>query len=180
MLHQQVFHTLLIGILVTYVSPAASIDKLDSSSITCNDTSCEGAYTGVEFHEGSDIAHQFSNHMCRRVGDQLKALYRSGHYAKVDLENIEMSTKGMGSGKVVYKLVIPFERVSAKCDAYTSFDHVGGWGHAPALAKRKGELKTALIPGDSLNISTPKTTPEGLQEYWIQWRNRSVQAECQP
>ena len=47
-----------------------------------------------------------------------------------------MSTKGMGSGNVIYKLSIPFVRVSEKCDAYTSFDHVGGWNHSPTLTER--------------------------------------------
>lgn len=153
-------------------------ESTPKTELNCSDNSCSGEYTGPEFIKGSDVAHQFSNTMSRHVGDQLKKLYREGKYSKVDFNNIVMSTKGMGSGSVVYKLTIPFTRVEKKCDAYTSFDHVGGWNHSPALQARKRQLAKALIPGDSLNISKLKTTPEGLQEHWIQWRNKNVQANC--
>lgn len=147
-------------------------------SIECTDGACFGEYAGAEFVNGSDIAHQFSNHMSVRVGDQLKDLFKRGLYSKVDFDKLEMSTQGMGSGKVVYYLKIPFVRVDEKCQAYTSFDHVGGWNHAPALESRKRQLQSALMDGDELNISALKTTPEGLQEHWIQWRNKQVQAMC--
>lgn len=154
--------------------------KPQSHSIECNDDACFGVYSGKEFVNGSDVAHQFSNHMSASVGDQLKGLYKRGLYSKVDFQKIEMSTQGMGSGEVVYFLRIPFVRVDEKCDAYTSFDHVGGWNHAPALEARKRQLQKALMPGDQLDISSLKTTPEGLQEHWIQWRNKRVQAVCRP
>ncbi len=153
--------------------------KENDHFIECTDGACFGQYEGAEFVQGSDIAHQFSNHMSARVGDQLKDLYQRGWYSKVDFQNIEMSTQGMGSGSVVYALKIPFVRVNEKCQAYTSFDHVGGWNHAPALEARKQQLKSALMDGDELNISSLKTTPEGLQEHWIQWRNKKVQAGCE-
>ena len=76
-------------------------------------------------------------------------------------------------------LVIPFISVSEACDAYTSFDHVGGWNHAPALSARKKQLSKVLLKGESLDISDLKTTSEGLQEYWIQWKNKDVQADCE-
>jgi hypothetical protein len=34
------------------------------------------------------------------------------------------------------------------------------------------------LKGEQLDISELKTTPEGLEEYWIQWKNRSKQKEC--
>ena len=68
--------------------------------------------------------------------------------------------------------------VKEKCDAYTSFDHVGGWNHYPSLIKRKQELSKLLVASQELNISKLKTTPEGLQEYWIQWKNRDTQSDC--
>lgn len=147
-------------------------------SIECSDGACYGEYSGAEFVNGSDIAHQFSNHMSARVGDQLKDLFKRGLYSKVDFDKIEMSTEGMGSGQVVYYLKIPFTQVDEKCDAYTSFDHVGGWNHAPALEARKRQLQGALMDGEVLDISSLKTTPEGLQEHWIQWRNKQVQSMC--
>ena len=85
----------------------------------------------------------------------------------------------MGSGTVEYYLLIPFIAVDKQCDAYTSFDHVGGWNHAPELAARKQQLSKALMNKEELNISELKTTPEGLQEYWIQWKNKYTQASCE-
>ncbi len=114
--------------------------------------------------------------MSASVGDQLKALYNSGDYSKVDFSKIKMSTEGMGSGNVVYTLSIPFMAVKEKCNAYTSFDHVGGWNHTPALAQRKAQLKDVLLRGQHLDISDLKTTAEGLQEYWIQWKHKVTQA----
>ena len=150
----------------------------ESHEITCTDSSCFGKYIGKEFVNGSDIAHQFSNKMSKAVGDKLKELYTNGKYSMVDLPNIQMSTKGMGTGTVTYELIIPFVRVSNKCDARTSFDHSGGWKHAPAIKTRKERLLKVVLSGDSLDISTLKTTPEGLQEFWIQWRNNEIQADC--
>lgn len=147
-------------------------------SIECTDDGCFGNYYGKEFIDGSDVAHQFSNTMSAKVGDKLKELYSKNKYVKVDFTNIDMSTQGMGSGMVMYKLKIPFVTVLTKCDAYTSFDHVGGWNHAPSLLRRKTELSSLLMPGESLDISKLKKTPEGLQEYWIQWKNKKTQKHC--
>ena len=152
--------------------------KTINNEITCTKNGCSGQYQGPEFIDGSDVAHQFSNKMSRAVGDKLKELYNSNNYSKVDFKNIEMSTKGMGTGNVIYSLKIPFMKVDTKCEAYTSFDHVGGWNHSPALNSRKRQLKEALMPNHKLNISSIKTTPEGLQEYWIQWKNKVTQADC--
>lgn len=117
--------------------------------------------------------------MSRIVGNKLKELYTAGNYSKVDLENIKMTTTGMGTGYVVYELEIPIVSVQQKCEAYTSFDHVGGWNHSPQLVKRMEELKKLLRKGEELNISKRHKTPEGLQEYWIQWKHALVQAECE-
>lgn len=159
------------------------IIKEDSSNlpgdIVCDDNGCKGTYKGPEFNSLGDIAHQFSNKMSDYVGKKLKELYNNNVYSKVDLNNIEMSTPGMGTGNVVYSLVIPFIKVQEPCQAYTSFDHVGGWGHSPDLNKRKQELASALLLGDELNISNLLQTKEGLQEYWIQWRNKTYQSSCQ-
>ena len=118
----------------------------------CTEEGCSGKYTGPEFVDeqtalelnltGTDIAHNYSNLMAKHVGEQLKALYNQGKYVKVDLANIQMSTKGMNDGDeyVEYEITIPFIRVKSKYEAMTSFDHCGGWGHPPELAKRKAQL----------------------------------------
>ncbi len=153
--------------------------SFESHTIECSANECQGQYQGPEFINGEDIAHQFSNKMSAAVGDQLKELFKAGKYSKVDFEGIVMTTKGMGSGSVIYYLKIPFTRVETQCEAYTSFDHVGGWNHAPALSARKKQLQSALITNQKLDISKLKTTPEGLQEHWIQWKNKITQAMCQ-
>lgn len=150
-----------------------------NSQIECTDGECFGQYDGPEFINGNDIAHQFSNKMSSEVGDKLKELFNRSAFSKVDFDNIVMTTKGMGSGKVVYYLKIPFVRVDKKCDAYTSFDHVGGWNHRPALEARTNQLQNALMKNNELNISELKSTEEGLQEYWIQWKNKTTQYMCQ-
>jgi len=148
-------------------------------NIKCSDNECQGVYKGLEFINGSDVAHQFSNKMSARVGVKLKEFYNKKEYRKVDFSKIEMETIGMGTGKVTYKLSIPFVSVKEKCDAFTSFDHVGGWNHSPSLSKRKKELKKVLMKGHKLNVSELKQTPEGLQEYWIQWKDKHTQSECE-
>lgn len=150
-----------------------------STKINCSASGCEGVYEGLEFIKGEDIAHQFSNKMSELVGEKLKKLYHSKNYVKVDFSNIVMITDGMGKGEVAFKLSIPFIKVEDSCDAYTSFDHVGGWNHKPRLKQRKLELKNALLKGHELDISDLKTTKEGLQEYWIQWKNKKHQFNCQ-
>jgi len=161
-------------------SNKSSVEKNENigNDVKCAASDCNGKYIGPEFINRSDVAHQFSNTMSAAVGDKLKELYDQGNYSKVDFSKIEMSTKGMGSGEVEYFLKIPFSSVATKCEAYTSFDHVGGWRHTPALKQRKEQLKNALLPGDELNISELKTTKEGLEEHWIQWRNKDKQKEC--
>ncbi len=153
---------------------------------TCSKSGCFGKYSGPEFNSQGDIAHQYSNVMHKAVAKKLKELYTQGIFSKVDFGRIKMTTKGMRSGNVVYTVEIPFVQVSDKCDAMTGFNHVGGWGHAPELSDRKIELINYIPPGknenvilnDELFVSPLTTTPEGLEEYWIQWRHRDFQSDC--
>jgi len=153
----------------------------------CTDEGVSGVYKGVEFVDweyanklhltGTDIAHNYSNFMCKYVGDHLKAMYRNGTYAKVDLKHIRMTTLGMGDGDryVEYRVFIPLIRVS-KRKAMTGFDHSGGWGHTPDLKQRKKDLlKGTIVKRKKLYISPLYKTPEGLEEYWIQWQHTELQ-----
>lgn len=174
------FNILILVIITSCANSEKKVEEIttEKTGIICSEKGCKGTYEGPEFINRSDIAHQFSNKMSQRVGDKLKQLYNSGNYRKVDFSKIIMSTKGMGTGNVVYTLSIPFIALEMKCDALTSFDHVGGWNHSPALNNRKEQLKELLMEGHKLDISDLKTTPEGLQEYWIQWKNKRTQADC--
>jgi hypothetical protein len=183
-------HTLtIIAILLTCLgckqSNTVSKEKKNNKTIIkCTDKGCEGVYIGAEFIEGKDkehpidLAHKLSNKICWAVGDKLKEFYKNKKYAKVDFSKIEMSTKGMGTGKVVYKLYIPFVKVVDKCQACTTFEHSGGWNHTPELSKRKSDLNSLLLEGEKFDISDLKTTKEGLQEYWIQLKNKELQGCC--
>lgn len=154
----------------------------------CDATGCSGTYTGPEFtNTEGDIAHQYSNVITKAVGLKLKELYQSGNYVKVNLNNITMSTTGMGTGNVVYKVKIPFMGVSNKCDAMTGFAHVGGWGHVPQLSARineilsyipKGKTKNTVVDNELYYNNKAHKTPEGLQEYWIQWKHSDYQSDC--
>ncbi|WP_298539696.1 hypothetical protein [uncultured Aquimarina sp.] len=84
--------------------------------IECTEKGCSGTYTGPEFINGKDIAHQFSNKMSQAVGNKLKELYHDNKYKRVDFSSIKMTTEGMGSGKVIYHLLIPFTSVNSKCE----------------------------------------------------------------
>jgi hypothetical protein len=151
-----------------------------TSNPTITDNGFEGTYVGPEFNSQGDIAHQFSNTASNLIGKKLKELYNNGKYSKVDFDGIEMSTKGMGSGNVEYFLIIPFVRVNDKCEAYTSFDHRGGWGHGEGRKKQDAinELGYLPVKGTDLDISDVKKTSEGLVEYWVQWKNPKYQSEC--
>lgn len=157
-----------------------------SETPTCSKSGCFGKYSGPEFNSQGDIAHQYSNVMHKAVAAKLKELYTQGIFSRVDFGKIKLTTKGMGSGNVVYTVDIPFIQVSDKCDAMTGFNHVGGWGHSPQLSDRKRELLNYIPPGknenvilnDELFVSPLTTTPEGLEEYWIQWRHRDYQSDC--
>lgn len=160
--------------------------QVDSNNITVTNSKCYGVYKGVEFNsdkEKSDVAHQFSNSMCKSVGDQLKKLYKEGNFSKVDFDHIIMKTNGMSDGDnyVEYYLEIPFIRVKNKCEAATAFDHSGGWNHYPAINTRKKNLLekecTTSVDG-KLDISRIKITEEGLQEFWIQWKHEDLQSDC--
>ena len=142
--------------------------------INCTDSGCTGTYNGPEFVNHSDVAHQFSNHMSRAVGNKLKELYDEKKYSKVNLSKITMSTTDMNHlGNVVYTLTIPFVNTADSCAAFTAFDHRGGWGH-----KLKKQRVLEVFKSKNKIEFVELNTPEGLQEFWIQWRHESKQALC--
>jgi hypothetical protein len=163
-----------------------------SETPVCTESGCSGKYTGPEWSKNcSDIAHQYSNVITKAVAAKLKELYNSGNYVKVDLDNIKLSATSVNNkcnqNQTTYSVIIPFIKVSNKCDARTGFAHVGGWGHAPELQKRKMEIWGYIPPGKSrntvvdnlLDVSQLTKTPTGLEEYWIQWKHWDYQSECE-
>ncbi len=158
--------------------------QIDTPQVS--DSACFGTYRGAEFIDarfidhfklnGTDIAHQYSNKMCEYVGKYLKQRFLEGEYLRVKLSKIKMVTKGMDDDDnyVEYSVFIPFEKCT-KERAMTAFDHSGGWGHIPEIQKRKLQLLTSpnkIVWGKRLYVSKLYRTPEGLQEYWIQWKHK--------
>lgn len=156
----------------------------------CDDNGCKGRYAGVEFVDeeyriklnltGTDIAHNYSNLISKYVGNHLKKMFLDKKYVKVDFSRIQMSTKGMKDGNdyVEYRIKIPFKRVNSPEEAMTGFDHCGGWGHAPDIKERINKLKNSpsgIVKNRRLWISPLCKTPEGLEEYWIQWQHSAYQ-----
>lgn len=165
---------------------------------TCTDVGCKGTYNGPQFikigvnkdgtPKWNDIAHDYSNTMSNYVGIKLKELYNRGIYVKVDLKQIKMTATPVSniasSNRTTVTIDIPFIKVKNKCDAYTSFDHVGGWGHTYKidLPSRETQLSSLLLPGETLDVSdlkmTDKNVSTSLNEYWIQWKNKTTQSDC--
>ena len=66
--------------MVASILLACSNDEYEST-ISCNEEGCTGMYVGPEFDNSKpngkkDIAHQFSNKISDRVGNELKKLYK--------------------------------------------------------------------------------------------------------
>ncbi len=177
MIMKQIVTVLFIGLscLMCINSEDNSVNQnVSDHEIICSENGCKGTYAGPEFVNNSDVAHQFSNQMSDKVGIKLKQLYDEGKYSKVDLSNIKMSTKNMDSkGNVIYSLEVPFIRTPDSCDAFTAFDHRGGWGHKI----KKEDVLEIFKNKDNLKI-IELNTGEGLQEFWIQWRHETKQSDC--
>ena len=152
-------------------------------TIILNDSMIYGCYKGPEFVsvsdaemmqlKGTDIAHQFSNIMVDTIGKLLKIKFLNKEFCKIDMENIRMSTLGMdNTGDVQYCLQFPIIRTK-EAEAKTGFEHCGGWNHEveESLEIRINKLKTIAIE-KTMEISSKKTTPEGLIEYWIQFKHK--------
>jgi hypothetical protein len=170
-----ILFTVLLVVVTTSVINYSTFNSNNSAGITCNINGCEGTYSGPEFTNGSDVAHQFSNQMADHVGKHLKKLFSQGKYVKVDLKQIIMNTKGMDhTGDVIYHLIIPFITVSDSCQAATAFDHRGGWGHEITKAQALNPFKNKK----GLSFIELKTA-EGLQEFWMQWRHEHWQHFCE-
>jgi|2_EtaG_2_1085320.scaffolds.fasta_scaffold09564_4 hypothetical protein len=167
------------------------LKEQSTPSITINDSGVKGTYIGPSKNPG-DKTHAFANTISTKVGEKLKDLYDKQIWTKVDLDGIKLETvidKSLGTkittngGDVKFTIDIPFIQVNDECEAYTSFGHRGGWGHNTSKHGTKydaivKELATLPAPGTKLDISRKKTTPEGLVEYFAQWKNPAYQSKC--
>ncbi len=164
------------------------LGEQSSPSINISSNGVSGTYIGPS-QNPNDTTHRFINTIATIVGDELKKLYNKGQWTIVDLDGIKLETiidKTLGNtiknntGQVEFKVDIPFIQVNNACDAYTSFDRRGGWGHGEGykLDDLKDEVGHLPTKGTSLDISDMKKTPEGLVEYFAQWKNPNYQSHC--
>lgn len=164
------------------------LGEQSSPSINISSNGVSGTYIGPS-QNPNDNTHRFINTITTIVGDELKKLYNKGQWTIVDLDGIKLETiidKTLGNridnntGQVEFKVDIPFIQVNNACDAYTSFDRRGGWGHGEGykLDHLKDEVGHLPTKGTSLDISDMKKTPEGLVEYFAQWKNPNYQSHC--
>ncbi|WP_144666965.1 hypothetical protein [Dokdonia sp. Hel_I_53] len=50
-------------------NPVKNVATENEQGIICTNNGCTGKYSGPEFIDGDDVAHQFSNEMSAAVGD---------------------------------------------------------------------------------------------------------------
>ena len=76
----------------------------------CSETSCYGKYSGPEFKNGEDVAHQFSNRVADTLGKYLKAQFKAGNYLSIDFQKTKITTAGMDlKDSVVYCITMVFK-----------------------------------------------------------------------
>jgi hypothetical protein len=158
------------------------IPKPKYDSIRISDTGLIGYFKGPEFDEDGDIGHQFSNTVAKIVGQYLKEAYTNERYLKVNFNKLKITTKGLDQkDSVHYIMEMPFLKVS-KCKAFTGIEHCGSWNDQPMiiLDERMTELTTNLKSKYSVGKMEQKfiRTPEGLVEYWIQFKHKDYQKTC--
>jgi len=158
------------------------IPKPKYDSIRISDAGLVGYFKGPEFNEDGDVGHQFSNTVARTVGQYLKEAYTHQRYLKVDFNKIKITTKGLDQkDNVHYTMNMPFVKVS-KCQAFTGIEHCGSWNDQPMviLNRRMTELTEKLKSKYSIGKMEQKfiRTPEGLVEYWIQFKHKDYQQAC--
>ena len=140
-----------------------------------------GSFKGPEFDERGDVAHQFSNAIANEVGQFLKTSFLKKTYLKIDLAAIKISTKGLDQeDSVEYTVKMPFKRVE-RCAAFTGVEHCGSWNYEPKLFLNK-RYKNQIDLLKKISIGNMEfefyETPEGFQEYWIQFHHKDYQANC--
>lgn len=159
-------------------------------SIRIDKTGLYGIYRGVEFSDTGDIsrrdvAHQFSNRVADTLGKYLKAQFKAGNYLSIDFQKTKITTAGMDlKDSVVYCITMVFKS-EKKCDASTGIEHCGSWSQSEItsryfLKKRLVELKKSL---QKISIGKPDVhfykTAEKFQEYWIQFKHKDYQGDCE-
>lgn len=136
-------------------------------------------YTGPDFLNGEDIAHQLSNFVADTLGKYLKAAFKKGNFKKIDFEKTKIETNKNHPDSVYYTIYMPFSSVT-KCEAFTCIDHRGSW--VRNTKKTDNDLHEFVT---SISKSTNHKeeiklfqTTTGYYEYWVQFRHPILQESC--
>lgn len=137
------------------------------------------SYTGPDFLNGEDIAHQLSNFVADTLGKYLKAEFKKGNFKKIDLEKTKIETNKNHPDSVYYTIYMPLSSVT-KCEAFTCIDHRGSW--VRNIKKTDNDLHEFIT---SISKSTNHKeeiklfqTSSGYYEYWVQFRHPILQENC--
>jgi hypothetical protein len=164
-------------------SNAPKIETKVSCEIT--DNKLLASYKGPEFLNGRDTAHLLSNLVADKLGQYLKSEFKKGNFLKIDFENTKIETKGnpqfsYPSEEIVhYTIEMPLLKVKTKCAGFTGVEHRGTWarndiesGFSEWIQKLKAQIAVGNIDSKLFK------TPEGFKEYWIQFKHKSYQGDC--
>jgi len=142
-------------------------------------------YEGPEFLNDRDTAHLLSNLVASELGKHLKLAFKKGNFLKIDFENTKIETKGNpkfqypSEEKVIYTIQMPLLKVKNSCDAFTGVEHRGTWGRndiETGFPEWIQNLKNKIAVGEI--ESKLFKTKEGFKEYWVQFKHRSFQSDC--
>jgi hypothetical protein len=98
---------------------------------------------------GQDAIHQLSNIAANVVGQDLKQLYNSSKFYKVDMTGIKMDYGKDTNNKTYYIITIPLISVKDDKSAYVNFEHKGSWSTNKRDNKTARQNALTNIYGDT-------------------------------
>lgn len=98
---------------------------------------------------GNDAIHQLSNVAANITGNDLKQLYSSGKFYKVNMTSIKMEYGKDTNNKTYYYITIPLIAVKDDKSAYVNFEHKGSWSTNKRDDKTARQNALTNIYGDT-------------------------------
>jgi hypothetical protein len=118
-----------------------------------------GFNLAIQSANNFDALHQLSNVATKIVGDDLKTLYKSGDFHRIDIRNIKLEYKS--TTPVTYTITIPLKKVPLATEAYVNFEHKGSWSTTQRTLGMAQQDAYKAIYGN-----TPFDSPSGAPTTW--------------
>ena len=118
-----------------------------------------GFNLAIQSANNFDALHQLSNVAAKIVGNDLKSLYNSGDFHKVDILNIKLEYKS--TTPITYIITIPLKKVPIATEAYVNFEHKGSWSTTQRTLGMAQQDAYKAIYGN-----TPFDSPTGTPTTW--------------